>query len=77
MDNTSVRPTLNKLLVDYLEYDIENLVPKLEKPLVDCLYFDSIKDGLMRNVKESAQDNLLNERNRQFFIYSAIKAITG
>ena len=71
MDNTSVRPKLQSLLIDYLKDDFENIASKMEKQLVNVLYFDSIKYGLFRSVKNSAQDNLLNPRNRQFFIYSA------
>jgi hypothetical protein len=41
-------------LIDYLEDDLENVSSKLEKQLINVIYFDGIRKGLEKNVKKAA-----------------------
>ena len=59
-DESSILPTINSLLIDYLKDDFANVSSLMEKGLVDGLWVDSIKDGLFNSVNSAAQNNLID-----------------
>lgn len=63
--------------MNYLKDDFKNVSGLMEQGLVDALWLPGIKNGLVNSVNNSAQGNLIDSRNFQYFVGMTNDAISG